>query len=240
MEIVTAQDVLLTMDEYMRIAWGLSWASMKPRDNRRYIAVRRAAAHVAFCLYCNVSPWEAAKTLPRDKASIYHYFDNYEGDKELRQLTSCLLSFLENTLGKNKNISTQNNTIMFRATISGNLGRDAEIKTINARNYVTFTLAVKDRKDAQAQATWVRVMQYAAGDASNYLKVLKKGASVVVAGRLVVGVYDNHPDITLWADAADIMKYSDALLTRDAVAAADRRQAMAAEDLEPKSDDLPF
>ena len=132
------------------------------------------------------------------------------------------------------------NDIMFIATISGNVGRNAEMRTINGKDVMTFSVAVESRRGKDAETTWVRVNYYNGGKLAQYVV---KGAKVVVCGRLQVGVYNDKPDVTLWADNVEILKYADrddepAAATPAPVSGyAVPQEAPAAED---EGDDLPF
>lgn len=78
---------------------------------------------------------------------------------------------------------------MLQLEIIGNLGSDAEIKEINSKRYVSFSVADSYRRtDAQGnrvdKTTWVSVLWY--GDGGRLFSYLKKGAKVFVRGRMSV------------------------------------------------------
>lgn len=100
---------------------------------------------------------------------------------------------------------------MFTSMIIGRIGRAAETKDINGKNYYKFPIAVDGtRKDSPA--TWVNVLYYKreGGRLGDYLI---PGASVAVQGRQDTSAYVGkdgkaHPDITIWADQLTVTRYA--------------------------------
>jgi len=78
---------------------------------------------------------------------------------------------------------------MILATIIGNLGRDAEIKTINDKQYLSFSVASTEKNGEQETTTWVSVL---ASNNPNLLPFLRKGQQVFVQGRLKAGIYQSN------------------------------------------------
>jgi len=70
-----------------------------------------------------------------------------------------------------------------------NLGADAEAKTINDKQYISFRGASTEKKNGQDEVTWISVL---AGYNENLLPFLKKGQQVFVSGRLKAGIYQNQ------------------------------------------------
>lgn len=70
-----------------------------------------------------------------------------------------------------------------------NLGADAECKTINEKQYISFRGASTEKKNGQDEVTWISVL---AGYNENLLPFLKKGQQVFVSGRLKAGIYQNQ------------------------------------------------
>ena len=70
-----------------------------------------------------------------------------------------------------------------------NLGADAEVKTINDKQYISFRGASTEKKNGQDEVTWISVL---AGYNENLLPYLKKGQQVFVSGRLKAGIYQNN------------------------------------------------
>ena len=78
---------------------------------------------------------------------------------------------------------------MLQLEVIGNIGSDAEIKEINGKKYVSFSVADTYRgTDAQGnridKTTWVSVLWR--GDGGRLIQFLKKGAKVFVRGRLSI------------------------------------------------------
>ena len=78
---------------------------------------------------------------------------------------------------------------MILVTIIGNLGRDAEVKTINDKQYLSFSVASTEKRNNEESVTWVSVL-YPHQEA--LLPYLKKGQQVFVSGRLKAGIYQNN------------------------------------------------
>ena len=83
---------------------------------------------------------------------------------------------------------------MFLSTIIGNLGSDAEFKTKDGREFVTFSIGVNDRwKDANGsdheETQWISCVL--SGRNENLLPYLVKGASVCVIGRTKARLYSS-------------------------------------------------
>ena len=78
---------------------------------------------------------------------------------------------------------------MLQLNILGNLGRDAEVKTINDKQYLSFSVASTEKQGEQEQTTWVSVL---CSHNPNLLPFLKKGQQVFVSGKLKAGIYQNQ------------------------------------------------
>ena len=78
---------------------------------------------------------------------------------------------------------------MLQLNILGNLGRDAETKNINGKDYLSFSVASTEKNGEQETTTWVSVL---ASNNSNLLPYLKKGQQVFVSGRLKAGIYQSQ------------------------------------------------
>ena len=70
-----------------------------------------------------------------------------------------------------------------------NLGADAEVKTINEKQYISFRGASTEKVNGQDQVTWVSVL---CSHNPNLLPFLKKGQQVFVSGRLKAGIYQSN------------------------------------------------
>lgn len=71
----------------------------------------------------------------------------------------------------------------------GNLGRDAEVKTINDRQYLSFSVASTEKTKGEEQTTWLSVLY---PYQESLLPFLKKGQQIYVSGRLKAGIYQNQ------------------------------------------------
>lgn len=95
---------------------------------------------------------------------------------------------------------------MLKAHALGNLGRDAEVRTLeNGRQLIEFTMAHTEKwNNAQGQAqektTWVKVTKWIAqGGSTAVAQYLKQGTKVYVSGKVDAQAYqakDLNPDGT--------------------------------------------
>ena len=75
---------------------------------------------------------------------------------------------------------------MLKVEIIGHLGNDAEVKEINGKKYISFSIASKEKyKNTQGETVektvWISCLKF--GE-SNVLNYLKKGQSVYCRGNL--------------------------------------------------------
>lgn len=91
---------------------------------------------------------------------------------------------------------------MFIGTISGNLGKDAEVKDKEGRQFITFSVAHTDHSKKEGENTmWIHC-------ASNQVKLaeyLKKGKSVVVNGAITVTTYEGKPQVSCSVTAIELV-----------------------------------
>ena len=82
---------------------------------------------------------------------------------------------------------------MEQITISGRLGRDAELKTTARGNrYVTFTLAVDSKnKSGEATTNWYTISSFNENHTGKFMEYLKKGHGLIVTGA---------PSYSIWTD----------------------------------------
>ena len=89
-----------------------------------------------------------------------------------------------------------------------NLGADAEAKTINDKQYISFRGASTEKKNGQDEVTWISVL---AGYNENLLPFLKKGQQVFVSGRLKAGIYQSNNsfgiDLSVFAQTLQLCGY---------------------------------
>lgn len=136
---------------------------------------------------------------------------------------------------------------MIKLTIIGNLGRDADIRSINQKEYYSLSVATRRRKDENT--VWVQVMYPRRSDGLDGL--LRKGAQIYARGDMQVGVFTRRDggteiDVTLWGQELQLLSSSDsgaqtgmpkqALPSRQAAPAP---RPAPAQDGDP-TDDLPF
>ncbi len=97
---------------------------------------------------------------------------------------------------------------MILASVIGNLGRDAEVKHIGDKDYISFSVASTEKQGEQEQTTWVSVL---AGNNPNLLPFLKKGQQVFVSGRLKAGIYQSNNsfgiDLSVFAQTLQLCGY---------------------------------
>lgn len=86
----------------------------------------------------------------------------------------------------------------------GNIGRDAEQKTIGGYSYASFSIAVTEKQKDKEKTTWIRVMKLdKEGKLTAYLT---KGVKIWVRGNASFSAYMSKntgeaiPDTTIWAD----------------------------------------
>lgn len=94
--------------------------------------------------------------------------------------------------------------------ITGNIGRDAELKQIGNNNYYTFPVAVEGR-GKEGATDWVEVCLYAR-EGSRQGAVLKKGAGIAARGRNAIRAFVTREGQaraaeTLWADQVEVTKF---------------------------------
>lgn len=77
---------------------------------------------------------------------------------------------------------------MFKAQIIGNLGADAQVKSINGIDYISFDLAHSFKINEQERAIWVSCL---ARGFSKVLPYLTRGSKVYVCGDLSGRIYDS-------------------------------------------------
>lgn len=94
---------------------------------------------------------------------------------------------------------------MIKLQIIGNLGRDAEMRIVGEKHYISYSVCHTEKgKDGREFSTWVDVMQSSRDAEPKLLQYLKKGSSVYVEGNPSVGAYkDNEGNakasLSLWA-----------------------------------------
>jgi len=90
------------------------------------------------------------------------------------------------------------NTIFF----TGNVGRDAEVRTVNGTDVCNFTVAVKQGFSRDAPTEWYRVAVWGSRG-SSLAQYVTKGAKVAVCGELVIGSYEGKSQYEVRAHEVD-------------------------------------
>ena len=95
---------------------------------------------------------------------------------------------------------------MIKLMVIGNLGRDAEMKSINGKNYISYSVANTERD----KTTWIDVMQFTKDANPAVLKYLTKGSKVYVEGNPSVNAYKNKNDevkasLSLWTFGVELV-----------------------------------
>ena len=81
---------------------------------------------------------------------------------------------------------------MILASVIGNLGRDAEVKRIGEKDYISFSVASTEKQGENENTIWVSVL---AGNNPNLLPFLKKGQQVFVSGKMKASIYQSQNNI---------------------------------------------
>lgn len=107
---------------------------------------------------------------------------------------------------KRENIEKEKRN-MLKGQIIGNIGSDAEVRSLGGKEYWQVQVAHRRRKDDPAE--WVRVMARKNGDGLGQL--LRKGATLYAAGDLRCTWYvkrdgTTEMDVTIWADEVQVMR----------------------------------
>ncbi len=85
---------------------------------------------------------------------------------------------------------------MLKLQVIGNLGKDAEVRTVNGKTVIGFSVAHTEKYTSNGQqqqkTTWVNCSYWT--DKTAIAPYLKKGTSVYVEG---------SPDVRVWGDAGN-------------------------------------
>ena len=78
---------------------------------------------------------------------------------------------------------------MLIVEIIGNIGNNAEVRTINGKECVSFNVAHSEKYNGTEYTTWVSVLMN--GNGGNLTQYLIKGVKVFVRGRLSINPYQD-------------------------------------------------
>ena len=81
--------------------------------------------------------------------------------------------------------------------VSGNIGRDAEVRSAGGTSVAGFSLAVKSGYGDKAQTVWVDCSLWGKQAESGLVQYLKKGQFVVVTGELGTREHEGKTYVTL-------------------------------------------
>lgn len=85
---------------------------------------------------------------------------------------------------------------------TGNVGKDAEVRSVNGTDVCNFNVAVKQGYHRDAPTEWYRVAVW--GQRANSIaNHVTKGAKVAVCGELVIGEYNGKPQFEVRAYEVD-------------------------------------
>ena len=87
---------------------------------------------------------------------------------------------------------------MLQLTIAGNLGQASEVKNLNGKEVLSFSVAVRTGKD---ETQWVSVLSHQ----TNLAQYLTKGQKVVVSGQLRINERDGKTYLNLSASQITLM-----------------------------------
>jgi single-strand DNA-binding protein len=90
------------------------------------------------------------------------------------------------------------NTIFF----TGNVGGDAEVRTVGSTDVCNFNVAVRQGFSRDAPTEWYRVAVWGTRG-SSLAQHVKKGAKVAVVGELEIGSYNGKPQYNVRAHEVD-------------------------------------
>lgn len=82
-------------------------------------------------------------------------------------------------------------------TVSGNIGRDAEVRNAGGASVAGFSLAMKSGYGDKAQTIWLDCSIWGKQAESGLVQYLKKGQFVVVSGEMGTREHDGKTYITL-------------------------------------------
>lgn len=190
--------VLQGAERYAVAELGMSWEELKATRTDGAVFLRTAVAEMLSTM--GMTQERIGAALGRDHSSVCHMLCNIPalaGLPAYRMVKHKLFHYINNEE------TTKTQSAMLNGTISGNLGRDCESRTINGKEYTIFSVAAKTGRE---ETTWIKVNYYGGGKVRD---LLRKGAGVICTGRLSVGVYNEKPDITLWADNVEITKFAE-------------------------------
>ena len=203
---------------------GLAWDIIISHSRKREaVDARNRITGVYYSLTGVAKAGDLASLLDHDRCTLIHSRKQHDwllrADFIYRRKYTALLKAVQDRLEilKAQYTTQTNEETMFTSTISGKLGRDAEVITLRDKSYYKINVAI-DGKGKDAPTTWVQVLYYKS-DNSRLGEHLRSGAGIVAQGRLEVKPFNKRDggtgiDITLWADTLELTKYAEKTASR--------------------------
>jgi single-strand DNA-binding protein len=118
--------------------------------------------------------------------------------------------------------------------ISGNVGKDAELRTVRDSQVLSFNVGVKNGFGKDAGSVWYRCSLWGKA-AESFSGSLKKGTKVFITGDLVHDEYEGKPQYNVRVGSIDTGPRSDSPRTEDTTA-----QNASWDNTKDLDDDVPF
>ncbi len=125
---------------------------------------------------------------------------------------------------------------MQNITISGNVGKDAELRTVRDSQVLSFNVGVKNGFGKDAGSVWYRCSLWGKA-AEVFAGSLKKGTKVFVSGELTHDEYEGKPQFNVRVGSIDTAPRSEAGASQVNDTSSQNQHTTFDDDL---SDDCPF
>ena len=102
---------------------------------------------------------------------------------------------------------------MQNITISGNVGKDAELRTVRDSQVLSFNVGVKNGFGKDAGSVWYRCSLWGKA-AEVFAGSLKKGTKVFISGELTHDEYEGKPQFNVRVGSIDTAPRSEAGLSQ--------------------------
>lgn len=89
-------------------------------------------------------------------------------------------------------------------TVSGNIGKDGQIKQVRDQSVLSFTIAVKQGWGDKSSTNWYRVQVWGRR-ADSLLERAVKGTKVCVHGEFTIGMWEGKPQYDIRASEVEFM-----------------------------------
>jgi single-strand DNA-binding protein len=122
--------------------------------------------------------------------------------------------------------------------ISGNVGKDAELRTVRDSQVLSFNVGVKNGFGKDAGSVWYRCSLWGKA-AESFSGSLKKGAKVFITGDLTHDEYEGKPQFNVRVGSIDTGPRSDSPRTEDTQSSAPSQNQHTSYDDDLDSD-VPF